>query len=133
MKSVVRTLNLSSIILELYVELDGGGDIMEQNCTLIHSPIDSVNSWKVSGGSLPQDACTSSLEDGAVFTRRRVYGLLENVGNSETKVAWQNVSIRSIHGKARCLHAQNEGVFIEAERIRFEEEIKDGITVNMMC
>ena len=110
--------------------------IMDQNWTLVHSHIDLVNSWKVSEGSLPQDDSTSSLEDGIVFTGLRVYGLLENVDNSGTKVAWQNVSIRSIHGKARCLHSQNEGAFIEAEGIRFEEEIKiyqDGITVNIMC
>ena len=69
------------------MDLDGGGDIIEQNWTLVHSHIDLVNSWKVSGGSLPHDACTSSLEDGAVSTEHRVYGLLKDVGNSETKVA----------------------------------------------
>ena len=69
------------------MDVGDGDDMMEQNGTLVHFHIHLINSCKASGGSLPQDACTSSLEDGAVFTGRRVYGLLENVGNSETKVA----------------------------------------------
>ena len=87
-------------------------------------------------GSLPQDACTSSLEYGAVFTGHRVYGLLENVGNSETKVAWQNVSIGSIYGKARCLHARNMVRSLKQREQDLKTKIKfyqDGITVNIMC
>ena len=120
------------------MKFGGGGDIMEQNWTRVHSDIDLVNSWKASGHSLPQDACTctSSLEDGAVFTGCRVYGLLENVGNSETKVAWQNVSIGSIYGKARCLHARNMVRSLKQREQDLKTKIKfyqDGITVNIMC
>lgn len=95
-KFVVAELSNEEMKLELYMDLSGGGDASAQNWTLIHSYIDSPGAWKAEADSFPQDTCASSLENGAVFTGRKMYGILDNVGNTTTRVMWRSVSIRSI-------------------------------------
>ena len=95
-KFIVRDVGPGRVFLALYLDLTGGDDGVEQDWKMVHSYTDTTDSWMAGDDSLPQDGCSSSLEDGDVLDGKRVYGELSNDGNSNTQVQWRDVSIRSI-------------------------------------
>jgi len=92
-KFIVRRVGQDQVDLQLYIDTEGG----DQDWMLVHSYTDFTGSWKASGDDIPQDECSSSLEDGSVLQGKTVYAELFNVGNVLTFVEWRDVSVRSIN------------------------------------
>ena len=98
-KFIVRRVGQDQVDLQLYIDTEGG----DQDWMLVHSYTDFSGSWEASGDDLPQDECSSSLEDGSVLAGKAVYAELWNVGNVLTFVEWRDVSVRSIRDTSMFL------------------------------